>query len=99
MAELCKKYGFMNTKYLVIYFTFIITIGILVFLEIEIIIPHIIIMSIILVGLHTFGLDNLTLPVVSSMTIFHINLKIILKILINPMLLEILKKESLRLFL
>ena len=50
--------------------TLIITIGMLVFLEIDIIISHVILMSIMLClveAVHTFGLDNFTLPVVSSL--------------------------------
>ena len=50
--------------------TLIITIGMLVFLEIDIIISRVILMSIMLClveAVHTFGLDNFTLPVVSSL--------------------------------
>ena len=49
--------------------TFLITSGMLVFLEIDIIISHVMIISILLClveAVHTFGLDNFTLPVVSS---------------------------------
>ena len=50
--------------------TLIITIGMLVFLEIDIIISRVILMSVMLClveAVHTFGLDNFTLPVVSSL--------------------------------
>ena len=49
--------------------TFLITSGMLVFLETDIIISHVMIISILLClveAVHTFGLDNFTLPVVSS---------------------------------
>ena len=49
--------------------TFLITSGMLVFLETDIIISHVMIISVLLClveAVHTFGLDNFTLPVVSS---------------------------------
>ena len=49
--------------------TFLITSGMLIYLGTDIIISHVMIISVLLClveAVHTFGLDNFTLPVVSS---------------------------------